>query len=321
MYQQMRQSKEMPAINDNLREKRVQSARDGFKSRLGTRVATTRDSFVWAERDLMGWYFCEGPGEQFKSMKPADREKDPDYRAAYQEWLYETVLLDRCDKIAAQRIGYMMGWVEDNPPNGTPDEAWVQRLAIAAIQAVITYDNPELFARTHQAWWVEDEATAQILVEQVCDSLGFDATVNFNAQTQTVAVTSLSAKPSKLEPEAFTPGPDPTAADLPVVTRTMSAISGHMHTAELHEKGKGESDTLHIGSDSVFVGRLPRDGRAFWESFGLQDAGPLTDFGAIQLYIDLLDAWYEYEDEMANCGDPALALEALEGALDAFEAR
>ncbi|MFT5587299.1 MAG: hypothetical protein ACI9VR_004907 [Cognaticolwellia sp.] len=310
-------------VDTNLREKRVQAAKGGFVSDRGNRVAYSNDSFVRGQMTSIAFDFVNGKdGAEFKDMPAAERQATPGYKAALQDYIYGTVLHLRADKIAFQRRGLVDAWLAANPAPATGGEAWAARFANEAMRAIITYDNPEFYAVSHSSWRVEDEAAAQILVESLMPGME----VNFDADAMMIGIVSMPpAKVAAAAPIASTVV-EPPPSDLPVVTKNMSALRGHMNTTDKYLSGEGRSKHgLRVGPGCALNQYMDGEGTALWGTLGIDGnanlAGSLYRIGKtaeLVPYRKFLEAWYDWEDAQANSGDAAAKKAAFDAALGNF---
>lgn len=328
--------------DDNMREKRVQAAKNGYISKMGNKVAYGSDSFVRGHTAEIEDAFVDSPeGARFKAVPAAERHGTEGFKAAYQEYLYDKVLVDHAEKIAYRIAdpkkgeGLMVGWMEENPCPVDDAEAWAKKLALKAMEYVIGYDNPELFADKHNSWRVEDEAAAQILVGMLVPGL----TVNYDSDNFTVEVGKLpkSLSVRSADPEKTTDDDEtavsaaPSAAvkpvpALPVVTKNMTALKAHLATAEIYLGGGGQSKYgLAVGPAGHLKQHMDKEGVALWGSLGILGNANL-DRALYRLgksdelipYMTFLKAWYAWEDAQANNGDAATTKAGFDAALGGF---
>jgi hypothetical protein len=320
--------------DDNMREKRVQAAKNGYISKMGNKVAYGRDSFVAGHTTEIEDAFVDSPeGARFKAVPAAERHGTEGFKAAYQEYLYDKVLVDHAEKIAYRIAdpkkgeGLMVGWMEENPCPVDGAEAWAKKLALKAMEYVIGYDNPELFADKHNSWRVEDEAAAQILVGMLVPGL----TVNYDSDNFTVEVGKLpkSLSVRSADPEKATDDDEtavsaaPSAAvkpvpALPVVTKNMTRIKAHIIST-------GDGGPENVGRNGDLAATLDAEGKTLWGSLGIESNAKLSAAshqlkspGELGPYKDFLQAWYDWEDAQANGGDAAATKTAFETALASF---
>lgn len=307
----------------NLREKRVQAAKNGFVSERGNRVAYGADSFVRDQMDKIEADFVQSRfGAAYKDLGKEERAAAPGYRAALNDYIYDHVLHLRSDKVAFQRKALLEAWVADNPPPAEGAGAWAQRLANKAMEYIITYDNAEFYAKSHSVWRVEDEAAAQILVDAVVPGLQ----VNYDSDAMSAEITAM---PPVAKPEAAVVGtkkPAPETPNVPVVTQNMSALRGHLNTTEAYIGGTGKAKHgLHVGQGCALNQYMDAQGNALWATLGI-DGNPALDGVRYRLahqeellpYKAFLEAWYALEDAQANDGDAASAKAGFDAALDSF---
>lgn len=163
-------------LDTNDREQQVGLARNSYRSN-GHRAGYRRggESMIDARLPELRSAFMTDE----MSLDVRDQVGTPAYRGAFNDFIYDRVLNSYAEKVAAQNVPLLQAWIDDNPAPGAPTQAWVQQLATRAMQLVLGYNNANIFARRHLTWFVEDEAAAQILVEQVLPGV----TVNFDADT------------------------------------------------------------------------------------------------------------------------------------------
>lgn len=307
----------------NLREKRVQAAKNGFISDRGNRVAYGADSFVRDQMDKIEADFVDSRmGAAYKELGSEERAAAPGYRAALNDYIYDEVLHLRADRVAAQRKALLEAWLADNPPPAGGAGAWAQRLANKAMEYIITYDNANLYAKSHSVWRVEDEAAAQILLQSVLPGLQ----VNYDSDAMSLEITAM---PPLAQPEVAavsTQKPAPVSPDVPVFTQNMSALRGHMNTTDAYIGGTGRAKSgLHVGEGCALNQYMDAEGNALWATLGIVGNAALEGVRyrirhqeELLPYKAFLEAWFALEDAQANDGDAAAAKAQFDAALGSF---
>ena len=168
-------------LDTNEREQRVGLARNSFRV-AGRRAGYGSDSMVPARRaEFEAAFLADDASKPVRGAVGS-----PGYNAAFNDFIYDRVLHGYAEKVAQQNVPFLQTWVDNNPPPSTSRTAWVQQLGAQAMSLVLAYNNGNIFAKRHSTWYVEDEAAAQILVEQVQPGVkvNFDVDVPSNIRVE-----------------------------------------------------------------------------------------------------------------------------------------
>ncbi len=152
-----------PGLDKNSREQQVGWARNSYLSGAGRATFSGGQSMVTARQaELQAAFIADDA-----SLSVRKSAGSPGFRAAMTDFIYDKVLNGYAEKVAFQNIPLLQSWVDANPAPTTMTPAWARQIGTQAMQLVLAYNNANIFARTHTTWYVEDEAAAQILVENV----------------------------------------------------------------------------------------------------------------------------------------------------------